>query len=99
MEHSGGRMEVNSMAEQRDEEEFGGTEGSNEQQTTGQQGQQSQFGQQQGKSPTGQSGQPIGGNDSSTGSGPPLSQGSEFGAQSGGQSSSGQAQSGSGSDT
>src|SRR5919107_2496119 len=86
------------MAEERDDQEFGGTEGRQEdqqpagqqaQQPTGQQSQQSEFGQQQAQQPTGQqSGQPIGGNDSRTGSGTPLSQGSEFG----GQSSSGQTQ-------
>ena len=70
------------MAEERDDEQFGGTEGrSSGQQTTGQQGQQ----------PTGQQGQqggqPIGGNDSESGSGSTMSQGADFG----GQSSSGQA--------
>ena len=94
------------MAEERDDQEFGGTEGRQEgqqptgqqaqqptgqqaQQPTGQQGQPSEFGQQQAQQPTGQQGgQPMGANDSQTGSGTPLSQGSEFG----GQSSSGQTQ-------
>ena len=63
------------MAEERDDQEFGETEGqSNQQQPTGQQGQQ----------PTNsQSGQPIGGNDSESGSGTTMSQGSEFGGQRG----------------
>lgn len=88
------------MAEERDEEKFGGTEGNSGPRTTGQQDQQkSGLGQPQGQNPTAQSGQPIGGSDSSTGSGTPLSQGSESGAPSGGQGSSGQAQPGTGFDT
>jgi hypothetical protein len=82
------------MAEERDDQEFGGIEGKS-QQSTGQQGQQP-TGQQQGQQQTmsGQGGsQSIGGNDSETGSGTPQSQGSDFG----GQSSSGQAQSSPGS--
>src|SRR4051794_1881423 len=88
------------MAEERDDEQFGeGQANDKNQQTTAQQGQQAGG---QGSQPT-MSGQPIGGNDSETGSGTTMSQGSDFGGQSsggqssGGQLSSGQAQSGSGS--
>lgn len=57
----------------------------------GNQGQQaSAFGSQQEQDNGGTSGQPIGGNDSSTGSGTTLTQGADFG----GQSASGQAQPG-----
>lgn len=68
------------MTDERDEREFGEDKA---RQPLGEQGQQ----------PNQQSGQPIGGNDSNTGSGTALTQGADFG----GQSSSGQAQS-SGSD-
>ena len=90
------------MANERDEEQFNQTEGSdqqpagqqNQQQPTGQQGQQDATGEQ-GQGSDGTGGQPIGGNDSNTGTGTPLSQGADFG----GQSSSGQTQPGGGSDT
>jgi len=60
------------------------------------QGSEGSFGGQSTRQTDGMSGQPIGGNDSNTGSGTTLSQGAEFG----GQSSTGQAQSsGGGSDT
>ena len=62
------------MAEERDDQDFGGTEGSNRQQPTGQQSQQKEFGQQGqqstdqgsegsfgGQRSDSQSGQPIGG--------------------------------------
>src|SRR6476619_2927278 len=104
------------MADERDEDQFGETEGKSSEQATGHQGQQSELGQQQGQQSggagsqstmsnqgsegsfggqsqtDGMSVQPIGGNDSNTGSGTTLSQGAEFG----GQSSTGQAQSGGG---
>lgn len=97
------------MAEERDDEQFDGEQANNNnQQPTGQQGQQPESGQHQdqqtggqGSQPTmsGQSGQPIGGNDSQTGSGTTMSQGADFSGQSsGGQSSTGQAQSGGSSD-
>ena len=103
------------MADERDEDQFD-TEGQSKQQTTGQQGQQNELGQQQGQqagglgsqqSMSGQdsgsqgsdlgagSGQPIGGNDSRTGSGTTMSQGADFG----GQSATGQTQSGGSSGT
>ena len=37
------------MADERDEDQFGDTEGKNREQATGQQGQQSELGQQQGQ--------------------------------------------------
>ena len=91
------------MADERNEDQFGETEGKNaNQQPTGQQGQQHQFGQQptgqQGQQPIAQQGQQAGG----LGSDPTMSgqnpgepgQGSEFGGQSSsGQRLSGQAQS------
>lgn len=83
-------MEYRQMASERDEDQLGGTEdrSSNDRETTGQQGQQSEFGQDDGTS-----GQPIGGNDSATGTGTTLSQGADFNSKgSSGQSSSGQSQ-------
>src|ERR1043165_9244064 len=92
------------MADERDEDQFNDQEGKSDgKQTTGQQSQQNEFGQQrqqatdsqgsegsfggqsggQGSSALGAgAGQPIGGNDSRTGSGTTLSQGSDVGGQS-----------------
>ena len=50
-EHSGGDSRSTAMADERDDEQFGETEGKTGQQTTGQQGQQSEFGKQQGTEP------------------------------------------------
>ena len=62
------------MAEDRDDQQSNETEGQqNQPQTTDQQGQQQPGQQQQGQETM--SGQPIGGNDSNSGSGTPLSQG------------------------
>ena len=80
------------MAEDRDDQQSNETEGQqNQPQTTDQQGQQQPGQQQQGQETM--SGQPIGGNDSNSGSGTPLSQGADVGGQSSGEqtSSSGQA--------
>jgi len=79
------------MANERDDEQFNQTEGRSDQQPAGQQNQQQPTGQQgqqdatgeQGQGSDGTGGQPIGGNDSNTGTGTPLSQGADFGGQSG----------------
>jgi hypothetical protein len=64
-----------------------------EQTTGGQQSHRSEYGEQ-GRQTDGSSGQPIGGDDSQTGSGTTMSQGASFG----GETATGQAQSGSGSE-
>lgn len=51
---------------------------SSDQKTAGQQGQSSEYGQQGEESADGMGGQPIGGNDSNTGTGTTLTQGADF---------------------
>jgi len=65
------------MADEQDRKELDGTQSEDRQQTTGgQQSHRSEYGQQ-GAQTERSDGQPIGGNDSQTGSGTPLSQGAE----------------------
>jgi hypothetical protein len=80
------------MADDQDRKDFSESEDT-EQTTGGQQSHRSEYGEQ-GLQTDGSTGQPIGGNDSQTGSGTTMSQGATFG----GESATGQAQSGSGSE-
>ncbi|MFL6765933.1 MAG: hypothetical protein ACJ8FO_12135 [Sphingomicrobium sp.] len=78
------------MADPSNDEKF--DKGKEKQVIGGQQSHRSEYGRQ-GDQTDASSGQPIGGNDSGTGSGTPLTQGAKFG----GQSATGQAQTGTGS--